>query len=483
MPTCPNTDCLAEAAESQNWCSECGTSLKPVAYAMSEGGPGDSRETPDEEKPPVALEVSVGSTLIPNCPGILTCRLTDAESPVSVLLGISGSVHFRGTQEHTLHVPSGGPSREVRFEFQVPSSGQFLIKLEVDVQGDDEYIGELALDVGAEGTNSPITLTPVGGLGETGNTYQGDRIGDTEIKDVNVTVNVHGQEQNVAAIGIHEFTSIPLTPSEGRKRIHGRRQMRASYRDKPIQFTINVSDGPSKKICIFSQEKIRLGKERHEPDLRLRLTRATDPEGQRWQEISRTHATISFRDDGVEWSDHSSNGTLVGGNWYKAGDVVKLRSGLSLRPADIISMKVAYCGTGNTEPADYLKFSRHVLLEDASDSVGPVESIRLTRNDDLAETEEYVLMQMVSLIGSDAECGIQVTHPSVKRIHARLLNLGGFFWIEPESTETPVVVEGQRVHVDHLAELYPYRDVLIGDVLFEVAELRQHILDCTCDGH
>ena len=74
-------------------------------------------------------------------------------------------------------------------------------------------------------------------------------------------------------------------------------------------------------------------------------------------------------------------------------------------------------------------------------SASQLESVRRSADcidqvDKLADREEYVLLFRTATIGSAPTAAIELKGPGVADVHARLLHLGGGFWLEPLWEET-----------------------------------------------
>jgi pSer/pThr/pTyr-binding forkhead associated (FHA) protein len=79
----------------------------------------------------------------------------------------------------------------------------------------------------------------------------------------------------------------------------------------------------------------------------------------------------------------------------------------------------------------------------------------IERIDKLAEREQYVFIYRTATIGGSDEAAIQVPSAGPNKIPARILNLGGGFWLEGLMPETATFVNGQPVAKRELVPLAP----------------------------
>lgn len=245
------------------------------------------------------------------------------------------------------------------------------------------------------------------------------------------------------------------------------------------------ADGQQRNICVWAQRRLKLGKQRDVNDLVLRLLPASSCENvDATARISREHAELAFATRGVAWRNlRCANGTQIGGDTHPAEMSVLLRSGEIVVPAGVLKLRcdLFYDDPIRDDPS-YLRFVQ--LRRDASDGrdpedpspIGPVASVRLRRVDNLPQ-EEYVLLQRAAYVGSGPACAIQIPHPTVQRVHAQMLLLGGRLWLEPTQELADTLVDNQRVPRDHLVPLRPALSIRLGQVDITVLRVQQYYLD------
>ena len=474
---CPR--CHTQNDDHWKFCHNCGQAVSAVLSQEPRVGESDPpavdatpADPPTQSKCPVRLFVNHGTSLRAGASVHLKCRLENVSSRHLIpQLSIHGSqnVRLHGDHHRPAEVSPGSRSNDLWFEFEIPSEGDGFVTLHVSVDGHD-FEGGLDFQVGAAGRGN---VTVIGRAGD----LTGEHIGD-EILNVNL-----GEANATPAIRPDDFNEVELHRSHGQKAAHGRPNLRPESRTNRLSLVIRLPDQPERNVCLFAQPTVRLGRERDKTDLRIRLTKETDPsddpENTLLGLISSEHADITFSGQRVQWSDISTNGTRINGTLYNQQQAVPLPQRAMISLADVVTLNFRMYTSDSFNSRSYEPLA-HLMGGQARPTNCSHKAIRLRRDDDLATVEEYIILQQVALIGRGPRCAIQIDHPTVQHSHARLLHLAGWFWIEPVSAGTSVVIDGEPVSTDHLAQLTPDTGIRIGDVEIAIDEFWQHILDCEC---
>ncbi|NQT37916.1 MAG: FHA domain-containing protein, partial [Planctomycetes bacterium] len=106
--------------------------------------------------------------------------------------------------------------------------------------------------------------------------------------------------------------------------------------------------------------------------------------------------------------------------------------------------------------------------------------------DTLADREEYVLLFRTATIGSAPGAAVQLRGSGVADVHARVLHLGGGFWLEPlweettlcantgeEIRSTRTYVDGRQVARHELVPLAPGMKLRFGETEVTFDEFEQ----------
>ncbi len=236
-----------------------------------------------------------------------------------------------------------------------------------------------------------------------------------------------------------------------------------------------------RNLCLFAADEIALGKQRGRNDVVLRALPSTPAREADTDRISRRHAVLALTRRGAVWRNLDClNGTLVDGRLLLARAEALLPPEAVLRPADAIGLRCElYPESGLSGEEDAY---RDLAGAAVASPQGPVSCVRLVRLDLPDVGEEYLLVPHGALVGSDSRCAVRLE--GAAPVHARLLHLGGAFWLEPAPGETlELAGEGQgRVPADHLLPLRPGQEIVVGPVRLAVAECGQWFLDQAAPG-
>ena len=335
----------------------------------------------------------------------------------------------------------------------------------------------------------------VAGAGQPLNIHGGD-VGATSDNAVvyhptNITVNYGANA--VAHPAAAQWQVVELHPHQGRQHF-AKADLNPERRRQKLLLTV-MSDRGNRDICLLAGDSFRLGREYHLNDLALVVPQSADPTLSQ-SFISREHARIEFTPDGPKWFDSSSYGTLFREIEFSKeskpsaflladGRAISLparekrdRSHQALRLMNLTPKLLR--GSGYL-PQSYRRAVEQQLGSELPDPVGSHSAIRLRRDDELSGVEEYVLMQQVAEIGRDpSSCAVVLDSTLVAQIHARLLHMGGYFWIEPHGFQSRVEAHHSPVLPDAPQLLYPGLTLRVGDVEIVVREFSQHAVNCDC---
>jgi hypothetical protein len=229
-----------------------------------------------------------------------------------------------------------------------------------------------------------------------------------------------------------------------------------------------------RNVCLLARNEIGLGKQRDSNDVVLRCAPSPGSE-ERTDCLSRRHATLALTERGAVWRNLAcANGTLINDRLLNPGVEAVLASGAVVRPAAVVSLR---CELSHDDPLLGQEEAYRELAGTESGGVpavptGPASSVRLVRLD-LAE--EYLMVPRGALVGSDPRCAVRVEDAAP--VHARLLYLGGAFWLEPAPGETLELTGLGMVPADHVVPLRPGQEFRAGTARLTVAGFGQWFLD------
>ncbi|NQV23027.1 MAG: FHA domain-containing protein [Rhodopirellula sp.] len=520
MKTCPS--CNTTYEENDNYCSrlECGgAELRVVSPAVPDAVPvncegrsvfgsvnsglGETGNinaaasepmqtaSPGEfDRLPIRFEVNPGTNPAPGCPAVLECRLTnlsDQTLAAEIRLQTDDDVTvLRGGEP--VRLSAGHSSPPVPLRFRPESSGHFNLTVLIEIGERGWFESRIKYEVAQISDRSPnnINIDAFNPKGHEGRITPGDVIAKG-------TINVYAPDKKEAKpVQSHEWTEAALFESGGPKQTLDRVRPRQTEQTNRLTLTLRLPGQPPSDVCLSAGNETCFGKERdginRRVDLRLRLAPKDDPErdpnNRLYQQISREHAVIRFESDGPVWQNlNCKNGTVVEGTQLDANASMQLRPGMLIRPADVTGLRVNMARDEHHDAADYRSFVEHRLNAEYRPPVGPVQALRLTRTDSLADVESYIVMQQAFEIGRNRQCALSIDDSSLRTRHARILHLGGWFWIESCEPAALVRYRDRPLPLDTLAPLVPGVELTLGDLEIEVSAFEQHVLDCDCPEH
>jgi hypothetical protein len=233
-----------------------------------------------------------------------------------------------------------------------------------------------------------------------------------------------------------------------------------------------------RNLCLLAMTEVRLGKQRGNNDIVLRALPATPANVDRTEYLSRQHAILSLTERGAVWRNlDCANGTVVGGQSLPGLAEVLLQNGVVICPAGALSLR---CELDRESPLLGQEEAYRDLAGPGAEFAGPpprgaVSGVRLRRLDLPDLGEEYLLVRWGALFGDDPRCALRAE--GAAPVHARLLHLGGAFWLEPAPGEALEMAGVGVVPDDQLVPLRPGQEFRAGAARLVVASFGQWFLD------
>ena len=367
----------------------------------------------------------------------------------------------------TVTVPAGGHV-ELPTQNFAASAGSHLIHVRL-YRGEQAFQGDFSLGVQSVPQPQPIVVS-----GPTIHHAGGYQIGDSP---VSMQVTVAGN----ALPGLGEFQPVPLRMVEIRR--HAPKIQKRLFRPTPaarippacprlvLKWT---RDGRDVWLRLHGGETHTIG--RHGSNVFHLTTHPIDDPDQaseehsHYQKISREHGQFQFLEDRLFYTDRSRAGTIFSGQSGTARRIhrqrVAIPHGAHLR-ISCVSLQFEHLegGMASDEWPGYQQFAKVELDCDLTPVVGRTQAVRVRRLDGFRDSQCNYLMQRVLVIGRDPGTMIPIPCESLAPVHAKVLYLGGRFWLEPlqNSERYNTVVNDRRVPLDHLVPLYPSLMFQLGD--------------------
>jgi hypothetical protein len=465
---CPQ--CNQPVSEAYRFCPECGSQVVaapagPVPSDVHEtAGPVTVTDAPEEKlaaaaaasECPIALEVMRSGSLRTGDRGLLQVRLTnrDPKHELFVELDVTSSLKLMEPSFFELELDPGESVRNHQ-PFSIVQTGQHRFTFKVAV---------------ANGKRERFE-------GQTQNNEGRFNVGN----EMGLNLNL-GKDQ--ASGPAQEFIPVPLArPGRVRtrqlKRVFKGFEHVDPYKTSRMCLHFHTAPGVTRTYCILAQQRASVGKQRGR-DIVLRTLPPSPENNQLTQRISREHAHIEFDAIGAVWHNapRCSNGTIIDEVPLQGGESALLRQGSVIRVAEALTLT---CGSYYNDPVDnepgYARFCEDLGAEPGTEPLGNARAVRLVRNDELAETEQYLLIQRGVSIGSGPTCPIHLNDPTVGPIHAHVVHLAGSFWLEAAQTLNPTLVEGNELPRHRLVPLKPNSVFQLGNVVVTATAWQQYYLD------
>ncbi|MCL4205627.1 MAG: FHA domain-containing protein [Pirellulaceae bacterium] len=288
-----------------------------------------------------------------------------------------------------------------------------------------------------------------------------------------------------------------------------------------------VEDG--RRIHLLARERVVLGRDSSgaaPSDIMLRLFPLDDFRWTLTRLISRQHVRLTLDDAGLQLEDSGSTfGTYLGAQRLSGPRTIALPAAWQMQRtmicvAGVLGLRLTLhhdpgwdawtpCGdTGETHYAaaagcgipplwpraaashiDAVRIERCEQLP-VADDLTVIESVLLPGHreqweavsraaaaiepiDHLAGRERYLLLYRSAAIGGSEEAAIWLPEGGLDGISARILNLGGRFWLESLASDTTTSLNGRSLGPRELIPLVPEDRVQIGRIEMRFTEFRQ----------
>ncbi|MBL8890086.1 MAG: FHA domain-containing protein [Planctomycetaceae bacterium] len=458
-PHCGFSENLSEAV----CCGGCGKRLaRPTVVEPTP--PIPRRHVSEPTSPSVAttsceiqLEVRCG-VATPDAPCSLFLRVTNQKvktKAVEVSIDSPSLDASLGTTIQALQLGGHSVQTLLPVTFQA-SLGHHAIQFQVDVDG-TRFYGVYGLDVSKRG-NQVVNVH--------GHTI--NHQGDYDIGDKSYVTNVTLSSGAVSSAS--EFIVVPLEQRNATQQVRKQRFRPQDYRPEPGScLALRLEYGENRRrLLLYGGQSQVIGRR---GDLRLVCHPSRDPHEKNSESISREHAVVEFKNDGVYWRELSQNGTsCVAASGRRKllgpGDRQLLSSDMVFNPADVLPLRVRLFVAQVREPdiPDYERFVTSELRAQPAELAGAVQAVGIQRQDQWASQEEYLLLQHSVLIGRAEDCAIQIDEPTLGPHHAYIHFLGGSFWLEMFHPRHPVTIDGHPHLPHHLVPLLPRTEIRLGNL-------------------
>jgi len=246
-------------------------------------------------------------------------------------------------------------------------------------------------------------------------------------------------------------------------------------RSAPHLLCLRFEDDPRRIFVVQAGTESRFGRKKPKGsttgnDLVFRLLpcRSQEQDPEHWKQtmaISGTHGSFQLGLEGLSLRTDGRHGVVLNGRRLEANDTAELPAVFVLMLAGVLRLKGrVYAPTVDAPLLDVR--SDHPLpggAEIGASFPGPIDCLHLRRVANKDE-HEYLLLYRAAGIGSSPICPVHVSRgEGVAPIHARLLRHQGVVLIAPDrGSDTPVSVDGRRLHAHQVAPLAPGADVRLG---------------------
>lgn len=241
---------------------------------------------------------------------------------------------------------------------------------------------------------------------------------------------------------------------------------------------------PTKRIYVFSKDRIIMGRDSKRSDLVSRLipygSKEEHPEN--WKKnkmISGVHAEIVtkggnfyVRDVGSD-GQGSLNGTFMGGKRFRPLEEVLIQDGLRVSLARILDLEFNFFGglwKKQKEKSTQIQSSCFTVLGEVSESCfgidkkGPVDAIKIRRRNNFVEGEEYIILIREITIGSNGSNAIVLDGEKVSDIHAKIFYRDNQYWLEDLNSRHCTWINERQAKPGMDVPLSKEADIILGDI-------------------
>ncbi len=438
------------------WCGGCGKALR-----FDDGSKSDGQDT-------YHLEVRCGQVLVPGAPSHVTLRLTSRlrlASRLSIWID-SPTLKFHQSNAIEVELPPSS-SVELRPHSFIAEPGSHVITIHLD-DGQHCYVADYHISVGSSSqqlhVHGPVVHNAANNL-----------IGDHTIAmNVAVANSPLGHAQEYAAVTLRRtvhrqgiqrriFPNATIPPEN----VNGRR------------LVVNLEhEGQTISYRLSAGLLHQIGRSRTQADIHIAPHPLDDPLGKSYQEISRVHLSLEFTENGIVATNHSRNGSLLAlpsevttvlGE--SARSIVPSRSRIKIASIDVLINCFANSGAMESAAAACWPAIARLSALPKPKSLGPISAVRLERQDGYRNHQRNILFQHSLALGRDPSCAFLL--PSAAHVAPRcalIHYLGGLFWLEPCSAESPTKVEKDMIPPYNLIPLSPHMRVHLGPLSLWIAD-------------
>lgn len=237
-------------------------------------------------------------------------------------------------------------------------------------------------------------------------------------------------------------------------------------------------DGPeARRALLLGMDTVKMGRSR-ENDIVLRViprSEANDP--LTLQITSHPHCSLSLRPQGLFLADHDTlNGTQVNGCPLHGEEPLSLDSTSEIDVGKALRLRLV--------PFRELQDQSAVRSENYSDLGHPddlwrlaeqlkVRSLLIQRVENLADEERYLIVYRYANIGRGMGNELIIPGEGLERTHARVIRLGGQFWLKSLVEGDRLTADGVPIPRGHAAPLAPGMMLRYGDLSGRFEEFRQ----------
>lgn len=224
-------------------------------------------------------------------------------------------------------------------------------------------------------------------------------------------------------------------------------------------------------VALFARDTLAFGRSaladprtRERNDVVLRLM----PETTSTRELSRRIHRYAFRvealADGVRLvrlgrsegrAIAESSGPLIGGEPFDVAGLLDLTARI-VRGQDHLRWPTFSTNRGSGRPPEIELFELYVP------GLEHVLGVVLSRSDDAAAREQYVLVRRHVTVGASSDAAIVIEQPGVSPVHARLIAKGGLFFLEDLGSGEGTWLNERRLQPDEVAVLQQGDRLVLG---------------------
>ena len=243
-----------------------------------------------------------------------------------------------------------------------------------------------------------------------------------------------------------------------------------------------------RKIFIFAKDWLYLGRDaeadREKTDgqhikndimvRRLPITPNSD-NFRRTVNVSKTHAGLQLRPDGLYMEDWSKKGTELTGTKVLPGQPVRLPDKCGIKIADALDLCVQVFRRGLEEEFEVQGDERDAKRAGSllgMEQRGPIDAVHITRTDN-ASQHEYVWVLRQAVMGCDDDYPIALCGPGTTDRYANLVRYRNAFFLHKLEPHVNVSIDGHDLSEEDLYPLAPGCEITIGTIVMKCEDIRE----------